>query len=222
MQSLKNRVAIITGATAGIGRAIAADLAERGAAVVLMGRRQALLEAFAAELQARGAQALAVEGDAAKVEDIERLLASDEAQWREMYEINVLGAAALMRRVGTIMVQQESGDIVALGSTAGHNVSPFSGFYGSTKFALAGMVEAFRREVCARGVRVTLIMPGIVESEFQRVAGYTPDNFFKAVERFGTLLAPRDVAAAVTFVVSQPSHVHVNELVIRPTKQDYP
>ena len=82
------------------------------------------------------------------------LLTSDEKQWREMYEINVLGAAALMKRAGEIMVKQGSGDIVALGSVSGYNISPFSGFYGSSKFAVARVAEAFRREsgeqrVCA-------------------------------------------------------------------------
>jgi len=84
------------------------------------------------------------------------------------------------------------------------------------------MVEAFRREVCARGVRVTLLKPGIVASEFQEVAGYTAENFFKGAAHYGKLLVPEDVAEAVVFVVSRPAHVHVNEVVIRPTGQDYP
>ena len=150
------------------------------------------------------------------------LLTSDEKQWKEMYDINVLGAAALMRRAGEIMVKQGSGDILVLGSVSGHNISPFSGFYGSTKFAIAGMAEAFRREVCAKGVRVTVIKPAIVESEFQEVAGYTQENFFKGVSRFGKLLAPADVAEAILFIVTRPANVHVNEMIIRPTGQDYP
>ena len=185
-------------------------------------RRGEKLKEVTGEIEKSGGKALAVEGDATKVKDIETLLAraenfsaqlgsngrldivvvnagrglaggllsSDEKQWREMYELNVLGAAALMRRAGELMVRQERGDIVVLGSVSGHNVSPFSGFYGSTKFAIAGMAEAFRREVCAKGVRVTVIKPAIVESEFQAVAGYTPENFYKGVARFGKLLEP--------------------------------
>ena len=83
-------------------------------------------------------------------------------------------------------------------------------------------MEGFRREVCGKGVRVTLLEPGIVESEFQGVAGYTPDNFFKSAARFGRLLQPSDVAEAVVFILSRPANVHVSELHIRPTGQDYP
>jgi NADP-dependent 3-hydroxy acid dehydrogenase YdfG len=251
---LSDRIAVVTGASAGIGRAISLALAREGAAVVLMARREEKLEAVAGEVRAAGGKAMPVVGDAANPADIDRLLSqardfshglgrggrldivvvnagrglaggllsSDEKQWREVYEINVLGAAALLRRAGEIMVAQGGGDIIALGSVAGANISPFSGFYGSSKFAIGAMVEAFRREVCARGVRVTLLRPGIVESEFQSVAGYTPDNFYESIKRFGTLLKPEDVAEAVTFIVSRPAHVHVNELVIRPSRQDYP
>jgi NADP-dependent 3-hydroxy acid dehydrogenase YdfG len=120
------------------------------------------------------------------------------------------------------MVEQKSGDIVVLGSVAGHNISPFSGFYGSSKFAIAAIAEAFRREVASKKVRVTVIKPGVVISEFQGVAGYTQENFYKNVEKFAPLLAPEDVARAITFVVSQPPHVHINDLMIRPTGQEYP
>jgi NADP-dependent 3-hydroxy acid dehydrogenase YdfG len=147
---------------------------------------------------------------------------SDEAQWEPMFKVNVLGAAHLLRHAAAVMVRQGSGDIVVLGSVVGRNVSPFSGFYGSTKFAIIAAAEALRREVCGKGVRVTVIEPGIVESEFQQVAGYTPENFGQSIKRFGTLLQPADIARAIVFAVSQPAHVHVSEIMVRPTGQDYP
>jgi NADP-dependent 3-hydroxy acid dehydrogenase YdfG len=252
---------VVTGASAGIGRATAVALARDGAAVVVNARREEKLREVVGEIEKAGGRALALAGNATRAEEIDALMAqarefaatvgglldlfvvnagrglaggllsSDENQWREMYELNVLGAAALMRRAGQYLVDQAGekreqgrggGDILVLGSVSGHNISPFSGFYGSTKFAIAGMAEAFRREVCGKGIRVTVLLPGVVVSEFQAVAGYTAENFFKGVERYGELLKPDDVAETIRFVVSQPAHVHLNELVIRPTGQDYP
>ncbi len=251
---LTGRLAIVTGASAGIGWATALKLAKDGAAVVVQARREAKLRELVAEIQRAGGRAVAVAGDAAKESDIDNLIArshefsntlgfagridivvvnagrglaggllsSDDKKWREMFELNVLGAAMLMRRAGKQMVEAGQGDIIALGSASGHNISPFSGFYGSSKFAVAAMAEAFRREVCSKGVRVTVIKPGIVKSEFQAVAGYTVENFYKGIERIGKLLEPEDVAATIAFVVAQPRHVHLTEIVIRPTGQDYP
>ncbi len=250
--SLSGRVAIITGASAGIGEATARSLAREGAAVVLQARRAEKLDQLASDIRAAGGKVLTVKGDASKEKDIDDLLAksadfaasigaqmdtvivnagrglaggllgSDMKQWREVYETNVMGAAYLMRRSGELLTEKGRGDIVVLGSASGKNVSPFSGFYGSSKFAIAGLTEAFRREVCSKGVRVTLMLPGIVETEFQGVAGYTPENFYKGIARFGTLLKALDVAETILFVVTRPQGVHVNEVVIRPTGQDYP
>ena len=247
LQTLKEKVAVVTGASAGIGQAIAKDLASHGASVVLSARRLERLNSLAAQIQKDGGVALVVQADAGDAAQIDALvekalawggrldiavvnagrglagglLSSERGQWEAMYQVNVMGAAHLMRRAGEIFVRQGRGDIVALGSVAGHHISPFSGFYGSTKWAIAAVAEALRREVCGRGVRVTTIKPGIVSSEFQEVAGYGAD-FAKLTTKFGRVLEPVDVARAVSFIVSQPPHVHINELIIRPTGQDYP
>lgn len=245
---LAGRVALITGASAGIGAATALALADLGAGVVINARRADKLDALAKTISASGGAARVMPGDGADNDFIARMVAesvawrgaldivvvnagrglagglmtSDPAKWQSMYELNVLAAARLMRAAGEHMLARKRGDIVVLGSVSGHNVSPFSGFYGSTKFAISAAAEAMRREVCGGGVRVSTIMPGVVLSEFQEVAGYTAENFTKGIARFGELLKPEDVARAVAFIVSQPSHVHINELVIRPTGQDYP
>jgi NADP-dependent 3-hydroxy acid dehydrogenase YdfG len=254
MGALGGKVAVVTGASSGIGAATARELAGMGAAVVVSARRRERLEEVVREIEGKGGKAVAVAGDAGKAEDNERLMreagafservgnggridvvvvnagrglaggvmSSEEKEWRALYEVNVLGAADLMRRAGEVMVKQKGGDIVVLGSVSGHHISPFSGFYGSTKWAVASMAEAMRREVCASGVRVTTIKPAVVISEFQENAGYTKENFYKGIERFGKVLEPGDVARVIGFVVSQPPHVHVNEVVVRGTGQDYP
>ncbi len=247
MSSLSGKIAVVTGASAGIGRATVKALAAAGARVVASARRMDRLRELANEL---GVDRVAtVKADASRPHDIDNLiekalqigngkldivianaghglaggvLSSDRSRWETMYQLNVIGAAHLMRKSAEIMVKQQSGDIIALGSVAGLHISPFSGFYGSTKFAVAAIAEAMRREICQHKVRVSIIKPAIVESEFQQVAGYTAENFGKSVAKFGKVLDPDDVARAIMFIVSQPAHVHVNELVIRPVGQDYP
>jgi len=250
-QLLSGKTAIVTGASSGIGRATALTLAQAGAAVVIHARRKDRLDKLALEISGQGGKALAVAGDAGIPADIDLLLNrsltwkegkckydivvvnagrglaggilnSDESQWQALYQVNVLGAAYLMRQVGKYLVQQKSGDIVAIGSVVGRNISPFSGFYGSSKFAIGAIAEGLRREICPHGVRVSVVMPGVVLSEFQNVAGYNEENFGKGAAQFGKLLEPRDIAEGIYWLLTLAPHVNVNEITIRPTGQNYP
>jgi NADP-dependent 3-hydroxy acid dehydrogenase YdfG len=248
---LSGRTAIVTGASSGIGRATALTLARGGAAVVVQARRRERLDAVVAEIATAGGKALAVAGDAGMREDVEALLeralswdegggkydvvvvnagrglaggilSSDESRWEELYRTNVLGAAHLMRQAGQYLAQRKTGDIVVLGSAVGRNVSPFSGFYGSSKFAVGALAEGLRREICPEGVRVSLVLPGIVASEFQGVAGYDEENFGKTVAQFGRLLDPQAIADGIHWLLALPPHVNVSEIMIRPTGQGFP
>ena len=248
---LSGKTAIVTGSSSGIGKATASTLARAGAAVVIHARRKERLNELASEISARSGKVLVVAGDAGVQADIDLLLdralswdegggkvdivvvnagrglaggilSSEESQWQEIYRVNVLGAAHLMRRAGQYMVQRRSGDIVAIGSVVGRNVSPFSGFYGSSKFAVSALAEGLRREVCSFGVRVSVVMPGIVLSEFQNVAGYDEENFGKGIAQFGKLLEPQAIADGIHWLLTLPPHVNVNEIMIRPTGQSYP
>lgn len=274
---LSSRVAVITGASAGIGLAIAERLCDAGARVVVNARRADRLNALCERLNARrgagkNTVALPVVGDAVEADTIQALfhaaerpansspvgfgtpanlvvvnagrglagslLTSDPAQWEDMIRTNVIGAARLMRTAAEKLTalqsvgEGEAGqsgpwlnaprDIVVIGSTVGRHLSPFSSMYGSTKFALHSLTEALRRELAPKGVRVSLIEPGIVESEFQSVAGYDPQNFGAFMRKIGPVLQPEDVARTVEFIVSQPSHVMVADVLVRPTRQEYP
>lgn len=255
---------MVTGASAGIGEAVARALVAGGASVVVNARREDRLEALAAELRAQAhasARVGVVAGDAAEQGVIDRMmesakgptgrqadlvvvnagrglngsvLTSDISQWEELVRTNVVGAARLIRTCGERMGEASLGksgsgvleggqrDIIAIGSVVGRHVSPFSSMYGATKFALHGMIEGVRRELAWRGIRVTLIEPGFVVSEFQDVAGYESGWVKEMFEKIGPALTPDDVARSVAFVASQPAGVHVSDLLIRPTRQDYP
>jgi NADP-dependent 3-hydroxy acid dehydrogenase YdfG len=113
-------------------------------------------------------------------------------------------------------------DIVVLGSTVGRHISPFSSMYGATKFGVNSLAEAARRELGPKGIRVSLIEPGFVVSEFQGVAGYSDDWLKATFDRIGPVLDAKDIAHVVTTIASKPAHVHWGDVVLRGTRQDYP
>jgi NADP-dependent 3-hydroxy acid dehydrogenase YdfG len=117
---------------------------------------------------------------------------------------------------------RQAADIVVIGSVVGRHISPFSAVYGATKFAVHALTEGLRREVGPKGVRVSLVEPGIVVSGFQDAAGYGDEMVKNFEDKFGPLLRGEDVANSIHFIVSQPPHVHLSDIMIRPTRQDYP
>jgi NADP-dependent 3-hydroxy acid dehydrogenase YdfG len=261
--SLSGRIAIVTGASAGIGQAIALDLASRGAGLILNARRVERLDELAQRITDQYGlidgkpRAISVPGDASDPQIIDSMvfsardhfgteadivvanagrglngsvMTSDTEEWEEMIKTNLLGVARLIRASGTHLKRLQSerdwesnpADIVVLGSTVGRHISPFSSMYGSTKFAVNSLAEAARRELGPSGIRVSLIEPAIVKSEFQSVAGYDPKAFGDIMDKFGPVLVPEDIARSIGFIVSQPASVHICDIVIRPTRQDYP
>ena len=154
---------------------------------------------------------------------------ADLSQFEVMLKLNVTGALALLQHAARNMVEaQASGyperaaDIVIIGSVVGRHISPFSAVYGASKFAVHALAEGLRREVGPKGVRVSLVEPGVVISGFQEGAGYDDKMVQTFGEKFGPLLCGGDVADAIHFIVTQPPHVHISDIMIRPTRQDYP
>lgn len=156
------------------------------------------------------------------------VLTSDTSQWDEMIRTNVAAAALLVRASAERMLATgdtltgHPRDIVLIGSNVGKHVSPFSSMYGSTKFAVGAIAEGARRELGPKGIRVSLVCPGIVTTEFQSVAGYTDELQQGFADKFAPLLQGDDIARTIAFIAAQPAHVHINDVVIRPTRQDYP
>lgn len=251
MASKHVRAAIVTGATAGIGAAIAEQLFEQGVKLVITGRRRDRLAELQARLGAGPEQVVQVCAEAGEPGLFERLyqqgrsslgiapdsailcagrglpgslLTSDPGQWKGLLEVNLLAMMHQLRDCAMQFVRDASSDdkvrdLVVIGSTIGRQVSAFNPVYGATKFALHSLVEALRQEICDKNIRVTLIEPGFVVSEFQRTAGYDMAWFAQQQDQFGPFLSPRDIAAAVGFVLAQPKHVHIDDMRIRPTRQ---
>ena len=154
---------------------------------------------------------------------------ADLSEFQEMMQVNVTGALTLMQKAARRMVETQAesfpetaADIVITGSVVGRHVSPFSAAYGASKFAIHSLTEGLRREVSPMGVRVSLVEPGLVFSGFQSVAGYTDEIVKTMADKFGPIPEVSDIADAVYYIVSRPSHVHVCDIVVRPTRQDYP
>jgi NADP-dependent 3-hydroxy acid dehydrogenase YdfG len=224
-----DRVLVITGASTGIGAATARAAAADGFSVVLASRSRDKLDALVGELG--DDRALAVPTDVTVWEENERLIATASDRfgrvdavfanagfgaargwlketpqhWREMVLTNVLGAAYTLR-AAIPAVKETSGHLLVTGSVAGRRVLPGS-LYSCTKWAVTAMGEAVRADLNDSGVRVTVIEPGMVD---------TP--FFDNGAGPGAL-QPDDIARAVMYAVSQPPHVDVNEILIRPTAQ---
>jgi len=154
---------------------------------------------------------------------------ADLTEFETVLKINVSGALALIQKAAQKMVAvqqngypQSAADIVIIGSVVGRNVSPFSAVYGASKFAVHALAEGLRREVGPKGVRVSLVEPGAVLSGFQAVAGYSDEMVKGFHVKFGPLLIGDDIANAIHHIVTQPPHVHISDIVVRPTRQDYP
>jgi NADP-dependent 3-hydroxy acid dehydrogenase YdfG len=154
---------------------------------------------------------------------------ADLSQFEDLLKINVSGALALIQKASHKMVdRQQNGypnsaaDIVIIGSVVGRHISPFSAVYGASKFAVHALAEGLRREVGPKGVRVSLVEPGAVLSGFQAAAGYSDEMVKIFHEKFGPLLTGDDIANAIHYIVTQPPHVHISDIIVRPTRQDYP
>jgi uncharacterized protein len=186
--NLKAKTVVVTGASSGIGRAVALELARRGANVILGARRIDRLETVAIECRALGVTATAVACDVTVPDDCRRLIAAAPAvdvlvnnagfaifdaiaeakpeELRSMMETNYFGALHCIQAVLPQMLARKSGTIVNVASIAGIMGFARMGGYGATKFALIGMTEALRDEVLSRGVRVALVCPGTTDTEF--------------------------------------------------------
>ena len=245
--ALEGRVAAVTGASSGIGEATALALAREGAAVALGARREDRLQELAERIESEGGRALAlradvgdeasarafVEGAHSRLGRLDILVnnagvmllgpvdGADVSDWRRMVDVNVLGLLYCTHAALPLMREGGGGHIVNLSSVAGRTASLGSAVYNFTKWGVGGFSEALRQEALHSGIRVTIVEPGYVETELQ---GHNENPaVVQAIERMreqiGEPLQSEDIAAGIVYAVTQPPHVAVNEVLIRPTRQ---
>jgi NADP-dependent 3-hydroxy acid dehydrogenase YdfG len=246
MAKLDGKVAVVTGASSGIGEATVRSLAAEGTAVVAGARRKERLDGLVEEVTQGGGKAIAVECDVTDEEQAHALIqrAIEEFgridvlvnnagvmllstvgkglsdQWRQMFEVNVMGLLYATDAAISVMKEQGSGHLVNISSVAGRKVTrDSSGVYAGTKFAVNAISEGLRQELIADGIRVTIVEPGAVATEL-------PDHITDEDAREGLSgllkierLQAEDIAEAITYAVTQPERVSVNEILIRPTQQ---
>jgi NADP-dependent 3-hydroxy acid dehydrogenase YdfG len=236
--SLEGQVAVITGASSGIGAAVARDLARAGMRLVLTARREERLKAIADEWRGRVA---CVAADVVDPELPRRLLDRAAAEFGRcdvvfnnagimdagpiekidlerivlMVRVNVEAAFRVAYEAVRLFKRQNSGYLINTTSILGTKVRPTAGWYAGTKFALEALTEALRLELAGTGVRVAALQPGLTETELQDHWEVHP----KVAQNVKQPLQPEDIARVVRFLLEQPAHVRIPKVLVVPGEQ---
>lgn len=247
MSRIGGRLALVTGASSGIGAACARRLAADDADVVLWARREERLRELAGEIEGTyevtvrigvvdvrdraavdaAARALLESGrvpdilvnNAGLAAGLAPVQTGDPDDWDRMIDTNVKGLLYVTRAFLPAMLARDRGHVVNIGSIAGRQVYPQGAVYNATKFAVRAITEGTNLDLLGSAVRVSSVDPGLVETEFSLVRFHGDEERARAVYEGYTPLAPEDVAEAVAFVVNAPAHVNVAELLLLPTDQ---
>jgi NADP-dependent 3-hydroxy acid dehydrogenase YdfG len=239
-------VALVTGASSGIGAGVARALAAEGATIVAAARRAERLAELCAEISAAGGTAFPAELDITdgasviacvraiverhgRIDSVvncagvllsARTADASIADWERMFETNVLGLMAVTHAAFAVMREQGRGHVVNISSVSARIANAGSPGYAATKSAVNTFSESLRKEGAGCNVRVTVVSPGIVETElFDHAADAATRARFQKMLDSMIPLTPADVAAAVVYALGQPAHVSVNEIVLRPTEE---
>jgi NADP-dependent 3-hydroxy acid dehydrogenase YdfG len=249
---LNGTVALVTGASSGIGEATALTLAQQGAAVAIAARRKDRLDDLAARISDAGGTVVAIEADVGSHEQAEALVAKTVSElgrldtlvnnagvmllgpavdaplqeWERMVAVNVQGLLYCAHAALPHLLQaaqdgpRQVADMVNVSSVAGRVARSGSGVYNLTKHGVGAFSESLRQEVTRRHVRVSLVEPGAVDTELR--LHNRPEIQEQMATRFGDIeiLAAQDIADAISFIVTRPRRMAVNEILVRPTEQD--
>jgi 3-oxoacyl-[acyl-carrier protein] reductase len=234
--ALSGSVAVVTGGSRGIGFAIATALADLGATLVITGRDETRVVAAAAELSARGPACEGVRCDVADLESVTALGSRlgekygrvdilvnnagiggpasllhelNPEDWDAIFHTNVRGVFYMIRAVVPLMIAAGSGHIINISSLAGKNPLLRGAAYSASKWALNGLTYSVAEELRSHNIRVSVVCPGSVDTEFSPHAGKDPER----------MLTPEDVAHVVTMLVTQRPQAFVSEVLLRPTQK---
>jgi NADP-dependent 3-hydroxy acid dehydrogenase YdfG len=244
---IKNKVAIITGASSGIGFAAALALSKRGAKVAIGARRTDMLSDLEKKIKENGGEVYSQKLDVTKKNECNSFvdnvlkkwgtvdilinnaglmplsffknLKTDE--WDQMIDVNIKGVLYCTGAVVSHMLENKSGHIINISSVAGRIVFPAGSVYCATKHAITAFSEGLRQELSVRkNIRVTCIEPGVVATELTNsITDESLQGFVENAKKMESLQA-EDIANAIVYAVESPNHVNVNEILIRPTTQD--
>jgi NADP-dependent 3-hydroxy acid dehydrogenase YdfG len=245
--NIEGKVVVITGASSGLGEAAARHLSEQGASLAIGARRADRLQSLARELTERGGRALAIETDVVHCDQVKRLV--DTAvktfgridvminnaglmpqsllerlkidEWDRMIDVNIKGVLYGVAAALPYMQSQKSGHFINVSSVAGHKVRPGGTVYSATKHAVRVISEGLRQEVKPYNIRTTVISPGAVDTELPNTITdpVVAENMRKFYDDIA--ISPDSFAQAVAFALSQPADVDINEILYRPTRQEF-
>ena len=247
---LDGTVALVTGASSGIGAAACAALAAQGASVALAARRKDRLEALAADIRGQGGTALVIEADITDEQQatgaVERTVAelgrldtlinnagvmllgpaaqAPLSEWQRMVDLNVLGLLYCAHAATPHLLHaadndpRHVADMVNISSVAGRAARLGSSVYNLTKFGVGAFSASMRQEFAKRYLRVSLVEPGATATE---LASHNRPEVLESLRgQFGQRMTAEDIADAITYIITRPRHVAVNEILIRPTEQE--
>ncbi len=241
------KIALITGATSGIGKSTAFELASHGYNLIITGRRKDRLDQITKEITDKySVEVLALNFDVRKYEEVENAISSLSSEWKSidvlinnaglaaglsdiqdgdledweaMIDTNIKGLLYMTKEVSPLMIKNNSGHIINISSTAGKEVYPKGNVYCATKFAVDALNKGMRIDLLPHNIKVTSINPGLLETEFSLVRFKGDEEKAKKVYEGFEPLHPEDVADTIWFVLSRPAHVCLNEVLMTATAQ---
>ena len=247
MKNLKDKTVFITGASSGIGKACATLFAEEGANLLLAARRMDRVKKLSEELRNQNQiNTKEIKLDVRNYDEVTNTLSSLGGEWKqidilvnnaglargfskihegkvedweEMIDTNVKGLLFVTRQVLPQMVERKTGHIINIGSIAGHETYPSGNVYAATKFAVNAISKSIRMDVLDKGIKVSSIDPGLVETEFSLVRFSGDEKRAKSVYKGLTPLTAMDIAETVLFCATRPDNVNINEMIITPLAQ---